>query len=67
MKMLLALAVSSCGLLVAGCFFPPTECLNACSARHQSCVTRAASDSALQWCDYHLRQCTNQCHGRVEK
>lgn len=67
MRVVLALAIMTCSLLGGSCLFPPTECLNACSARHQSCVTRAPSDNALQWCDHHLRQCTNQCHGTGAK
>lgn len=67
MRIVFVLVVLCVSSLVSGCFFPPTECLNVCSARHQSCVTRASSDEALQWCDYQQRLCMNQCHGIGDK
>lgn len=65
MRSWLAIPCVAVALLVGGCFVhPPTHCLAACAAQHQSCVTRAQSDNALQWCDYHQTRCTNGCYGR---
>lgn len=61
-KMWLAMIVLAAGGLT-GCMMHDSRCYGVCMQRHQSCITKARTDTELKNCDAWLAYCRKHYQG----